>query len=105
MIGAEPNTGWLFGNVRLDKKGFILTGEPDGFENTPYATSVPGVYAVGDVRANSLKRVASAVGEGSVVISYIHRYLAERKVDTPAQPASSLSALSSANAITGEANR
>jgi thioredoxin reductase (NADPH) len=106
MIGAEPNTGWLFGNVRLDKKGFILTGDPDGFENTPYATSVPGVYAVGDVRANSLKRVASAVGEGSVVISYIHRYLADRKVDTtPAQRDSSLEALNSANAIRGEANR
>jgi thioredoxin reductase (NADPH) len=82
MIGAEPNTGWLLGNVRLDEKGFILTGDPDGFENTPYATSVPGLYAVGDVRANSLKRVASAVGEGSVVISYVHRYLAEHKIET-----------------------
>ena len=76
MIGAEPNTGWLYGTVRLDKKGFILTGGVDGFENTPYATSVPGIYAVGDVRANSVKRVASAVGEGSVVISDVHRYLA-----------------------------
>ena len=65
MIGAEPNSGWLFGTVRLDKKGFILTGGTDGFENTPYATSVPGMFAVGDVRANSVKRVASAVGEGS----------------------------------------
>ena len=45
MIGAEPNTGWLYGTVRLDKKGFILTGGSDGFENTPYATSVPGMYA------------------------------------------------------------
>ena len=68
MIGAEPNSGWLFGTVRLDKKGFILTGGTDGFENTPYATSVPGMFAVGDVRSKSVKRVASAVGEGSVVI-------------------------------------
>jgi thioredoxin reductase (NADPH) len=42
MIGAEPNSGWLFGTVRLDKKGFILTGGADGFESAPYATSVPG---------------------------------------------------------------
>jgi thioredoxin reductase (NADPH) len=76
MIGAEPNTGWLYGTVKLDKKGFVLAGGPDGFESTPYATSVPGMYAVGDVRANSVKRVASAVGEGSVVISDVHRYLA-----------------------------
>jgi len=77
MIGAVPNTGWLFGTVRLDKKGFILTGNTEGFENSPYATSMPGIFAVGDVRANSVKRVASAVGEGSVVISYVHRYLAD----------------------------
>ncbi|HEX4065264.1 MAG TPA: FAD-dependent oxidoreductase [Acidobacteriaceae bacterium] len=76
MIGAEPNTGWLPGAVRLDGKGFVLTGGANSFENSPYATSVPGIYAVGDVRANSVKRVASAVGEGSVVISDVHRYLA-----------------------------
>jgi len=76
MIGAEPNSGWLYGTVKLDKKGFVLTGASNGFENTPYATSVPGMYAVGDVRANSVKRIASAVGEGSVVISDVHRYLA-----------------------------
>src|SRR5579859_7669973 len=58
MIGAEPNSGWLFGTVRLDKKGFILTGGPEGFETTPYATSVAGMFAVGDVRAKSVKRVA-----------------------------------------------
>lgn len=76
MIGAEPNSGWLYGTVRLDKKGFVLTGGADGFEPTPYATNVAGVFAVGDVRATSVKRVASAVGEGSVVISDVHRYLA-----------------------------
>lgn len=75
MIGAEPNTGWLYGTVNLDNKGFVLTGATEGFENTPYATSQPGMYAVGDVRANSVKRIASAVGEGSVVISDVHRYL------------------------------
>jgi thioredoxin reductase (NADPH) len=79
MVGAEPNTGWLFGTVRLDTKGFILTGGTDGFDKSPYATSMPGIYAVGDARANSVKRVASAVGEGSVVISYIHRYLADHR--------------------------
>jgi thioredoxin reductase (NADPH) len=98
MIGAEPNTGWLYGTVRLDKKGFILTGGADGFESTPYATSAPGIYAVGDVRANSVKRVASAVGEGSVVISDIHRYLADHRNPLPVQPNSTLAALRSANA-------
>ena len=76
MIGAEPNSGWLYGTLALDKKGFILTGTSDAFENTRYATSSPGIYAVGDVRSDSVKRVASAVGEGSVVISDVHRYLA-----------------------------
>ena len=93
MIGAEPNTGWLYGTVALDKKGFILTGESGGFENTPYATSVPGIYAVGDVRANSVKRVASAVGEGSVVISDVHRFLAKDRNRVPAEPDSALAAL------------
>lgn len=75
MIGAEPNSGWLYGTVLLDEKGFVLTGGDEGFERTPYCTSVPGIYAVGDVRAHSVKRIASAVGEGSVVISDVHRYL------------------------------
>jgi thioredoxin reductase (NADPH) len=96
MIGAEPNSGWLFGNVRLDKKGFILTGGADGFEPTPYATSVPGMFAVGDVRAASVKRVASAVGEGSVVISDVHRYLADHRSSFPADPDSALAALQAA---------
>ena len=85
MIGAEPNSGWVYGAVKLDDKGFVLTGGEWGFEATSFATSVPGVYAVGDVRAESVKRVASAVGEGSVVISNIHRYLARRRLDFPAQ--------------------
>jgi thioredoxin reductase (NADPH) len=83
MIGAEPNSGWVYGAVKLDDKGFVLTGGQPGFEGTSYATSVPGIYAVGDVRAESVKRVASAVGEGSVVISNIHRYLAQRRPEFP----------------------
>ena len=98
MIGAEPNSGWLFGSVRLDKKGFILTGGTDGFESTPYATSVPGMFAVGDVRSKSVKRVASAVGEGSVVISDVHNYLADHRNNFAAEPNSALAALRSANA-------
>ena len=71
MIGADPGTTWLHdAGVELDAKGFVVTH--DGF-----ATSVPGVFAVGDVRSGSVKRVASAVGEGSVVISAVHSYLAD----------------------------
>jgi len=104
MIGAEPNSGWLFGTVRLDKKGFILTGGTDGFESTPYATSVRGMFAVGDVRSNSVKRVASAVGEGSVVISDVHRYLADHRNNFAAEPNSALAALRLANAATAPQN-
>ena len=75
MIGAEPNTGWLYGTVMLDNKGFVMTGVADEPARGPYATSASGIFAIGDVRANSVKRIASAVGEGSVVISDVHRYL------------------------------
>lgn len=74
MVGAEPNTGWLSGLVALDDKGFVLTGEAAS-ASSPYATSEPGIFAVGDVRAGSVKRVASAVGEGSVVISRVWSHL------------------------------
>jgi thioredoxin reductase (NADPH) len=60
--------------VALDKGGFVRTGADVGAD-TPYATSLPGVFAVGDVRAGSVKRVASSVGEGSVVISHVWRWL------------------------------
>jgi thioredoxin reductase (NADPH) len=100
MIGAEPNSGWLFGTVKLDQKGFIVTGGTDGFEMTPYATSVPGMFAVGDVRSTSVKRVASAVGEGSVVISDVHRYLADHRHSFAVEPHSALAALRSASAAT-----
>ncbi len=71
MVGAAPNTGWLSGLVELDAKGFVLTD--DG-----HAASTPGIFAVGDVRAGSVKRVASAVGEGSVVISRVWDHVAAR---------------------------
>ncbi|MFC7379979.1 FAD-dependent oxidoreductase [Brevundimonas sp. GCM10030266] len=74
MVGAEPNTGWLSGLVSLDDKGFVLTGDAASAAS-PYATSEPGIFAVGDVRAGSVKRVASAVGEGSVVISRVWSHL------------------------------
>ncbi len=88
MTGASPNTAWLRGCVALDDKGFVLTGADLTQEQLgsfgwpltrrPYLleTSVPGVFAVGDVRANSVKRVASGVGEGSLAISFVHQVLA-----------------------------
>lgn len=75
MVGAAPNTAWLDGQVALDEKGFVLTGRDAGDGLDGYATSCPGVFAVGDIRAGSVKRVASAVGEGSVVISAVHSFL------------------------------
>jgi len=75
MVGAAPNTAWLHGLVDLDAKGFIRTGIECNQHNAPYTTSCPGIFAVGDVRANSVKRVASAVGEGSVVISHVFRHV------------------------------
>ncbi len=74
MVGARPNTDWLKNLVKLDEKGFVMTGASVGADS-PYATSAPGVFAVGDVRAGSVKRVASSVGEGSVVISKVWDYL------------------------------
>jgi thioredoxin reductase (NADPH) len=77
MVGAEPNTGWLSGLVALDDKGFVLTGDAASAAS-PYATSEPGIFAVGDVRAGSVKRVASSVGEGSVVISKVWSHVNEQ---------------------------
>ncbi|MEY2883777.1 MAG: hypothetical protein RL490_1501 [Pseudomonadota bacterium] len=74
MVGAAPNTDWLADLVKLDGKGFVVTGAAAGADS-PYATSQPGIFAVGDVRAGSVKRVASAVGEGSVVISRVWDYV------------------------------
>src|ERR1700739_3050338 len=91
MAGASPRTEWLRGCVALDDKGFILTGreldgftEPNGSLAWPLArppqmleTSLPGVFAVGDVRSGNVKRVASAVGEGAISVHLVHRALAE----------------------------
>ncbi|MFT6472694.1 FAD-dependent oxidoreductase [Qipengyuania profunda] len=84
MIGAAPNTGWLSGLVETDDRGFVKTGAQVGRER-PYETATDGVFAVGDVRSGSVKRVASAVGEGSVVVSRIWSYL-----DRLAVPASTV---------------
>jgi thioredoxin reductase (NADPH) len=75
MVGAAPNTEWLSGLVKLDDKGFVITGSGEGSATSPFATSQPGIFAVGDVRAGSVKRVASSVGEGSVVISKVWEFV------------------------------
>jgi thioredoxin reductase (NADPH) len=81
MIGALPNTAWLKGKLDLDANGFVVTGAAPGEEGgSVFQTSCSGVYAVGDVRSGSVKRVANAVGEGSVVVSEVHRYIAMQKV-------------------------
>lgn len=74
MIGAQPNTDWLSGLVALDGKGFVRTGSDAGAVGD-FETSQPGIFAVGDVRSGSVKRVASSVGEGSVVVSAIWSHL------------------------------
>ena len=74
MVGAAPNTAWLANLVELDAKGFVRTGAEFGADS-PFATSQPGIFAVGDIRAGSVKRVASAVGEGSVVVSKVWEFL------------------------------
>jgi thioredoxin reductase (NADPH) len=89
MTGADPNTRWLNGCITFDDKGFIQTG-PDllpenlsaagwSLPRQPYLleTSLPSVFSVGDVRGGSIKRVASAVGEGSIAISFVHKVLQE----------------------------
>jgi thioredoxin reductase (NADPH) len=89
MTGAVPNTRWLEGCVALDAQGFIKTGPDLSAEDLaaarwplarpPYLleTSLPGVFAVGDVRGSNIKRVASAVGEGSIAVAFVHRVLHE----------------------------
>ena len=82
FVGAEPETRWLDGcGVAVDAHGFVLTGAgvgttTDGFEPAPLETSIPGLFAVGDVRAGSVKRVGGAIGEGAAVVAQIHHHLA-----------------------------
>jgi thioredoxin reductase (NADPH) len=89
FIGALPRTDWLAGMIERDDRGFIMTGpdlmhggqRPKGWEleRDPFLleTNVPGIFAVGDVRHGSVKRVASGVGEGSVAVQFIHQYLSK----------------------------
>ncbi len=74
FIGADPNAGWLNGCAETDAKGFVVTGKGA----LPLETSLPGVFAIGDVRAGSTKRVAAAVGEGAAVVAQIHAMMAKR---------------------------
>jgi thioredoxin reductase (NADPH) len=98
LIGSQPRTKWLGDNIARDRCGFILTGPdlpagtrwPPGRPPLPLETSLPGVFAAGDVRRGSVKRVASAVGEGAATIPLVHRYLARppaRSVPTVPPPA------------------
>jgi thioredoxin reductase (NADPH) len=93
FIGAEANTGWLEGAVELDERGFVLTGmaldrsvlgvsvwQQRSREPFLLETSLPGVFAAGDVRGDSIKRCTSAVGEGSMAVRFVHKYLAETGV-------------------------
>jgi thioredoxin reductase (NADPH) len=89
MTGAAPNSAWLNGCVACNQAGFIKTGSDLTTEDLAKAmwpvkrppflleTSLPGVFAVGDIRGGSIKRVASAVGEGSIAVSFVHQVLAE----------------------------
>jgi thioredoxin reductase (NADPH) len=90
FIGAEPNAAWLTNGAAVDSKGFVLTGfdlphaaSPTRRPALPLETSVPGVFAIGDVRAGSTKRVAAAVGEGAAVVAQIHAVLALQRADAP----------------------
>ena len=90
FIGADPNTGWLKGCVDVDNKGFVVTGAGFAAGDGTRApmlleTSYPGVFAIGDVRASSTKRVGAAIGEGAAVVAQIHNYLAlAQQAATPA---------------------
>jgi thioredoxin reductase (NADPH) len=82
FVGADPETDWLDGcHVARDANGFVLTGNacashtPGGL-SAPLESNVPGVFAVGDVRSGSVKRVGGAIGEGAAVVALIHQYLA-----------------------------
>jgi len=82
FVGADPATGWLEGcGVKVDRAGFVLTGVQNGQNGErpvpPLETSVPGVFAVGDVRSGSVKRVGGAIGEGAQVVAALHGFLAD----------------------------
>ena len=92
LIGAEPHTGWLPDEIRRNKRGYVFTGQdllqetqpneawPLGRLPLPMETSMPGVFAAGDVRCRSVKRVASAVGAGAIAIQSVHEHLLKSKL-------------------------
>jgi thioredoxin reductase (NADPH) len=89
FIGADADTAWLGPELERDERGYLKTGrdlETWDHPRPPYSleTSVPGIFAVGDVRSTSIKRVASGVGEGSVVIAFVHQYLEGLRTPAPA---------------------
>jgi thioredoxin reductase (NADPH) len=97
MLGATPNTQWLDGQIGLDAAGFVVTG-PDlmspnlanwSLRRPPYLleSNIPGVFAAGDVRSGSTKRIAAAVGEGSTVVQFVHRVLRGTEQTTRASAA------------------
>ena len=87
FIGAEPNTDWLGGcGLELDEKGFVRTGSSCTQGRLPLETSRPGVFAVGDVRSGSVKRVAASVGDGAQVVAAIHAYLARLRQEPVVAP-------------------
>jgi len=87
FIGAEPNTDWLRSSgIRLDDRGFVLTGDEIGEDRLPLETSRRGIFAVGDVRSSSVKRVAASVGDGAQVVAAIHAYLASQAQAAEALP-------------------
>lgn len=88
LIGAQPGTGWLDSAVACDGRGCVLTGNdvlrqagvwPLARPPHPTETSFPGLFAAGDVRASSVKRVASAVGDGSITVQYVHQHLQDQQ--------------------------
>jgi thioredoxin reductase (NADPH) len=84
FIGAEPNTDWLQGSgIKLDQRGFVLTEDEVADDRLPLETSRRGVFAVGDVRSSSVKRVAASVGDGAQVVAAIHKYLAAQEAREP----------------------
>jgi thioredoxin reductase (NADPH) len=84
FIGAEPNTDWLEASgINLDSRGFVLTGDDAGEGKLPLETCRSGIFAIGDVRSGSVKRVAAAVGDGAAVVASIHAYLAKERELAP----------------------
>ncbi len=84
FIGAEPNTDWLEASgIKLNSRGFVLTGDDAGTGKLSLETCRRGIFAVGDVRSGSVKRVAASVGDGAAVVASIHAYLAKQQEPAP----------------------